>query len=70
MTSTRVPMAEPAVLDPYTTVPGAFTTAREAGLVELHEGQPVRTPQGEAYRKRLANFHQRLTSLQDEEDRP
>lgn len=59
----RVPMAEPAVLDPYTTVPGAFTAARKAGLVEVREGQPMRTPQGEAYRRRLA-------SLPDDEDQP
>lgn len=42
-------LLESAVRNPFTTVPGAFTAAREAGLVELREGVPGLTAKGEAY---------------------
>lgn len=44
------PLALSAVVDPYTTVPGAFTAARELGLVEVLEGRPVLTRAGRAAR--------------------
>lgn len=40
------PLALEAVRDPYTTTPGAFTSARVLGLVEMHEGQPALTGLG------------------------
>lgn len=39
-------LAREALRDPYTTIPGAFTAARERGWVELHEGQPRVSPLG------------------------
>lgn len=48
-------LKEAAVRDPYTTVRGAFTAAREAGLVEVREGQPVRTKSGESFLRQLKN---------------
>jgi hypothetical protein len=44
--STPQSLAMAAVRDPYTTTPGAFTAAREMGLVEMHEGQPRLTLAG------------------------
>lgn len=49
----RADQAIPAILDPRTTERGAFSAARELGLVEVHEGQPIRTQMGEAAFRRL-----------------
>jgi hypothetical protein len=47
MSDERIPpLAMEAVRDPYTPPPGAFTSARVLGLVEVHEGQPVLTGLG------------------------
>lgn len=37
-----------AVANPYTTVVGAFTAAREAGYMEVLGGEPTRTKKGRA----------------------
>ena len=52
---TTIDLAMVAVRNPYTTTPGAFTAARERGLVEIFEGCPTRTAEGRnAMRTHLA----------------